>query len=444
LTQSAIMEIDKHGHVVNYNITQTVIKTSFRMTYSDVNDILAGDEEKRQEYQKIVPSIELMAKLHETLENMRVKRGALNFDTNEAKILVDKQGKPVDIVLRQRGVAERMIESFMLMANETVAEHFSKLDLPFIYRIHEEPKAEKVQKFIDYASSFGLRIYGTASEISQEVLQDIMSTVEGEPYADVLSMMLLRSMQQARYSEHNHGHYGLAADYYTHFTSPIRRYPDLLVHRMIRDYSRSKEIAEHFEQVIPEIATQSSNRERRAIEAEREVEAMKKAEYMEEYVGEEYDAVVSSIVKFGLFVELPNTVEGLIHITNLPEFYHFNERDLTLRGEKSGTTFRVGQQIRIRVERADKMTGEIDFSYIPSEFDVIEKGLKQSSRSDRGRGSNRRSDKKEDKRKSGRSNDKRKHSQKDKKKKGKKPFYKEVAKKGAKHGKGRGKGRRTK
>ena len=444
LTQSAIMEIDKHGRVVHYTITQTVIKTSFRMTYSAVNDILAGDEEKRQEYQKIVPSIELMAKLHERLESMREKRGALNFDTSEAKILVDKKGKPVDIVLRQRGVAERMIESFMLIANETVAEHFSKLDLPFIYRIHEEPKAEKVQKFIDYASSFGLRIYGTASEISQEALQDIMRAVEGEPYADVLSMMLLRSMQQARYSEHNHGHYGLAADYYTHFTSPIRRYPDLLVHRMIRDYGRSKEIAEHFEQVIPEIATQSSNRERRAIEAEREVEAMKKAEYMEEYVGEEYDAVVSSIVKFGLFVELPNTVEGLIHITNLPEFYHFNERDLTLRGEKSGTTFRVGQQIRIRVERADKMTGEIDFSYIPSEFDVIEKGLKQAGRKERGRGSSRRSDKKEDKRKSGHSNDKHKHSQKDKKKKGKKPFYKEVAKKGAKHGKGRGKGRRTK
>lgn len=313
-----------------------------------------------------------MAKLHETLENMRVKRGALNFDTNEAKILVDKQGKPVDIVLRQRGIAERMIESFMLMANETVAEHFSKLDLPFIYRIHEEPKAEKVQKFIDYASSFGLRIYGTASEISQEALQDIMRAVEGESYADVLSMMLLRSMQQARYSEHNHGHYGLAADYYTHFTSPIRRYPDLLVHRMIRDYGRSKEIAEHFEQVIPEIATQSSNRERRAIEAEREVEAMKRLSIWK-------NTWVKSMMQLyqvlspGLFVELPNTVEGLIHITNLPEFYHFNERDLTLRGEKSGITFRVGQQIRIRVERADKMTGEIDFSFVPSEFDVIEK-----------------------------------------------------------------------
>ena len=444
LTQSAIMEIDAKGRVLKHTITQTVIKTTFRMTYSDVNDIIAGDEEKAAQFKAIVPSIDSMVRLHEILESMRFKRGALNFDTNEAKIMVNKEGRPVDIVLRQRGIAERMIESFMLVANETVAEHFAKLNLPFIYRIHEEPKAEKVQKFIDYASSFGIRIYGTASSMSQQTLQDIMESVKDQPYEDVLSMMLLRSMQQARYSEHNHGHYGLAAEFYTHFTSPIRRYPDLVVHRMVRDYGKSKEIAEHFEQVIPEIATQSSNRERRAIEAEREVEAMKKAEYMEEYVGEEYDAVVSSIVKFGLFVELPNTVEGLIHITNLPEFYHFNERDLTLRGEKSGITFRVGQQIRIRVERADKMTGEIDFSYIPSEFDVIEKGLKQSNRSDRGRGSSRRSDKKEDKRKSGRSNDKHKHSQKDKKKKGKKPFYKEVAKKGAKHGKGRGKGRRTK
>ena len=444
LTQSAIMEIDAKGRVVKHTITQTVIKTTFRMTYSDVNDIIAGNQEKAGQFKTIVPSIDSMVRLHEILENMRFKRGALNFDTSEAKIMVNKEGRPVDIVLRQRGIAERMIESFMLVANETVAEHFAKLNLPFIYRIHEEPKAEKVQKFIDYASSFGIRIYGTANSMSQQALQDIMEAVKDQPYEDVLSMMLLRSMQQARYSEHNHGHYGLAAEFYTHFTSPIRRYPDLLVHRMVRDYGKSKEIAEHFEQVIPEIATQSSNRERRAIEAEREVEAMKKAEYMEEYVGEEYDAVVSSIVKFGLFVELPNTVEGLIHITNLPEFYHFNERDLTLRGEKSGTTFRVGQQIRIRVERADKMTGEIDFSYIPSEFDVIEKGLKQSNRNDRGRGSSRRSDKKEDKSKSGRSNDKRKHSQKDKKKKGKKPFYKEVAKKGAKHGKGRGKGRRTK
>ena len=251
------------------------------------------------------------------------------------------------------------------------------------------------RKFIDYASSFGIQIYGTASEMSQEALQEIMRKVEGEPYADVLSMMLLRSMQQARYSEHNHGHYGLAAEYYTHFTSPIRRYPDLMVHRMVREYGKSQEVAEHFEQVLPDIASQSSSRERRAIDAEREVEAMKKAEYMEDYVGEEYDAVVSSVVKFGLFVELPNTVEGLIHITNLPEFYHFNERDLTLRGEKSGVTFRVGQQIRIKVERADKMTGEIDFSYIPSEWDVVVKVLKSKGRDrDGNRRDRRRKDKK--------------------------------------------------
>ena len=446
LTQSAIMEIDPHGKVVKHTITQTVINTTFRMTYSDVNDILAGDEEKAQTFKKIVPSIHQMATLHGILESMRIRRGALNFDTNEAKILVNKEGKPVDIVLRQRGIAERMIESFMLIANETVAEHFTRLELPFIYRIHEDPKAEKVQKFIDYASSFGIQIYGTASEMSQEALQEIMRKVEGEPYADVLSMMLLRSMQQARYSEHNHGHYGLAAEYYTHFTSPIRRYPDLMVHRMVREYGKSQEVAEHFEQVLPDIASQSSSRERRAIDAEREVEAMKKAEYMEDYVGEEYDAVVSSVVKFGLFVELPNTVEGLIHITNLPEFYHFNERDLTLRGEKSGVTFRVGQQIRIKVERADKMTGEIDFSYIPSEWDVVEKGLKSKGRDrDGNRRDRRRKDKKISKGSTARKDDKRKDSSsKSKKKKGKKPFYKEVAKKGAKHGKGRRKGSRAK
>ena len=345
------------------------------------------------------------------------------------------------IVLRQRGIAERMIESFMLVANETVAEHFAKLNLPFIYRIHEEPKAEKVQKFIDYASSFGIRIYGTASSMSQQALQDIMEAVKDQPYEDVLSMMLLRSMQQARYSEHNHGHYGLAAEFYTHFTSPIRRYPDLLVHRMVRDYGKSKEIAEHFEQVIPEIASQSSSRERRAIEAEREVEAMKKAEYMEEFVGEEFDGVVSSVVKFGLFVELPNTVEGLIHVTNLPEFYSYNERTMTLQGEKSGVIFKVGQQIRIKLVRADKATGEIDFEYLPSEFDLVEKTSKT------GRGRSGRKRRREDDKRSHSAKEKGHRDKKDKKsKKGKsqKAFYKELVKKGAKHGKGRRKGRRSK
>ena len=438
LTQSAIMEINQKGQVIKHTITQTIIKTTFRMTYSDVNDMIVGDEEKRAAFKVILPSVEAMVELHTILERMRYKRGALNFDTKEAKILVNKTGRPVDIILRQRGLAERMIESFMLVANETVAEHFATLNLPFIYRIHEEPKAEKVQKFIDYASTFGVRVYGTANSMSQSALQDIMKAVHGQPYEEVLSMMLLRSMQQARYSEHNHGHYGLAAEFYTHFTSPIRRYPDLLVHRMVRDYGRSKKIAEHFEQVIPDIASQSSSRERRAIEAEREVEAMKKAEFMEEFVGEEFDGIVSSVVKFGLFVELPNTVEGLIHVTKLPEFFHYNERNLTLQGEKSGVVFRVGQQIHIKLVRADKATGEIDFEYLPSEYDVIEK-RKQSNR-DRRQQSHQDNRGRRDKSPKG----KVPRDKKLKKNKGKKPFYKEVVRKGSKNGKGRRKGRSAK
>ncbi|MCP1638940.1 ribonuclease R [Streptococcus gallinaceus] len=444
LTQSAIMEIDRKGRVVKHWIGQTVIKTAFRMTYSDVNEIIAGNAEKAAQFKKIVPSIELMVKLHKTLENMRLGRGALNFDTSEAKIIVNKDGLPVDIVLRQRGLAERMIESFMLAANETVAEHFAQLELPFIYRIHEEPKSEKLQKFIDYASTFGLPIYGTASSISQEALQDLMARVEGESYADVLSMMLLRSMQQARYSEHNAGHYGLGAEFYTHFTSPIRRYPDLLVHRMVREYGQlTEEKVAHFEAEISEIAKLTSSRERRAIDAEREVEAMKKAEYMQEFVGQEFDGVVSSVVKFGVFVELPNTVEGLIHVTNLPEYYSYNERTMTLQGEKSGVVFRVGQAIKIKLTKADKMTGEIDFEYLPSEVDVVEKVAK-SSRKKANRGGRDRDDKSVKNRgKSHRKSDQESHSPKKDKKK-KKPFYKEVAKKGGKNGQGSRKRRRTK
>ncbi|MBF0787894.1 MULTISPECIES: ribonuclease R [unclassified Streptococcus] len=431
LTQSAIMEIDHKGRVVKHWIGQTVINTTYRMTYADVNLMIAGDKAKLKEFSRIVPSVEKMVRLHETLETMRFRRGALNFDTNEAKIIVNKDGMPVDIQLRQRGIAERMIESFMLIANETVAEHFSKLDLPFIYRVHEEPKVDKLQKFIDYASSFGVGIAGTASSISSESLQALMNRVADEPYADVLNMMLLRSMQQARYSEHNHGHYGLGADYYTHFTSPIRRYPDLLVHRMVREYSTvTPEVVAHFEASIPAIAKQTSNLERRAIDAEREVEAMKKAEYMQEFVGQEFDGVVSSIVKFGLFVELPNTVEGLIHIQNLPEFYQYNERTLTLKGEKSGRVFRVGQAIRVKLMRADKLTGEIDFAHLPSDMDVLEPPLKairkskshanrdRSDRTGRGKG---KGHKQEERAYRSSKN----IPSKDKKKK---PFYKEVAK----------------
>ncbi|HEN2676416.1 TPA: ribonuclease R [Streptococcus agalactiae] len=453
LTQSCIMEIDQNGRVVNHQITQSVINTTYRMTYTAVNDIIAGDEEICSEYESIVSSVQHMVTLHHTLEAMRTRRGALNFDTSEAKIMVNDKGMPVDIVIRNRGIAERMIESFMLAANETVAEHYARLKLPFIYRIHEEPKAEKLQKFIDYASVFGVQIQGTATKITQSALQDFMKKVQGQPGSEVLSMMLLRSMQQARYSEHNHGHYGLAAEYYTHFTSPIRRYPDLLVHRMIRDYDdKAMDKADHFANLIPEIATQTSSLERRAIDAERIVEAMKKAEYMEEYVGEEFEGVVASVVKFGMFVELPNTIEGLIHVTTLPEYYHFNERTLMLQGEKSGKVFRVGQQIKVKLIRSDKETGDIDFDYLPSDFDIVEKVSKSSREGRPNRSSkrehqhrisdrdnkNKNTSKKKASRKPKRNSDSKSHHHKDDrttgstKKKTKKPFYKGVAKKGQK------------
>lgn len=425
LTQSAIMEIDHQGHVVDYQLCQSVINTTFRMTYSAVNQMIAGDKEALQQFASIADDVSTMVELHQILEAMRVKRGALNFDTQEAKILVNDKGMPVDVVLRQRGVAERMIESFMLAANECVAEHFSRAGLPFIYRVHEEPKAEKLQTFIDYASAFGIQIQGTANKISQEALQAFMAKVEGSPGAEVLNMMLLRSMQQARYSEHNHGHYGLAADYYTHFTSPIRRYPDLLVHRMIREYNQiTQEKVDHFAQVIPELAASSSQLEHRAVDAERVVEAMKKAEYMADYIGDVFDGVIASVVKFGMFVELPNTIEGLVHITNLPEYYHYNERTLSLKGERSGKVFRAGQPIRVRLVRADKETGDIDFDYLASDYDVIEKTTKsvKSRRQSRQRAASRASKSKESKA----SKPKSKQTA---RKKAKKPFYQKAAKK---------------
>lgn len=473
LTQSAIMEITPKGKVVNHKICQSVINTTFRMTYSDVNEMLAGNPEKIEQFKPIMDSVSAMAELHKVLEDMRERRGALNFDTSEARILVNEKGMPVDIVVRERGTAERMIESFMLAANECVAEHFAKAKLPFIYRIHEEPKAEKLQRFMDYASIFGVQIKGTANKMDQLDLQEFMAKVQGKPGAEVMNMMLLRSMQQARYSEHNHGHYGLAAQYYTHFTSPIRRYPDLLVHRMIREYTNnmSQETREHFEEVIPELATSSSTLERRAIDAERVVEAMKKAEYMEEFVGQEFDGIVGSVVKFGMFVELPNTIEGLVHITTLPEFYNYNERTMTLQGEKTGKTFRVGQPIRVKLTRADKETGDIDFQYLPSEYDVTEKvdhkarqEREEKAKAFRNRGprrdrqngdferrgkrgdnrnhqdANGRKGSYDEKRKSSKKPDKRKNQNRPhndnkgresgrRKKKGNKPFYKDVAKK---------------
>ena len=379
-TQSCVMEINPDGHVVNYKISQSVIKTTERMTYSDVNEMLAGNQEFLEKFAAIAESVEQMAKLHAILLGMRARRGSIDFETQEAKIIVDKLGKPIEIQVRKRGTAEMMIESFMLIANETVARSFATRELPFIYRVHEHPKADKLTRFIDFASVFGIPLKGTPEKMQSKDLQDFMLQIKGRPGEIVLSTMLLRSMQQARYDEDNLGHFGLAAEYYTHFTSPIRRYPDLLVHRLIRAESHpTTEVIEHFEEIIPEVAKLTSSRERRAIDAERAVEAMKKAEYMESYVGTEYDVTISSVTRFGFFVSLPNTIEGLVHMSTLgDDFYNFNERDLTLKGERTGKVFRMGQPVKVKLVKADKITGDIDFEHVDSDLDVVEAVEKRS------------------------------------------------------------------
>ena len=388
-TQSCVMEINPDGHVVNYKISQSVIKTTERMTYSDVNEMLAGNQEFLEKFAVIAESVEQMAKLHAILLGMRARRGSIDFETQEAKIIVDKLGKPIEIQVRKRGTAEMMIESFMLIANETVARSFATRELPFIYRVHEHPKADKLTRFIDFASVFGIPLKGTPEKMQSKDLQDFMLQIKGQPGEIVLSTMLLRSMQQARYDEDNLGHFGLAAEYYTHFTSPIRRYPDLLVHRLIRAESHpTTEVIEHFEEIIPEVAKLTSSRERRAIDAERAVEAMKKAEYMESYVGTEYDVTISSVTRFGFFVSLPNTIEGLVHMSTLgDDFYNFNERDLTLKGERTGKVFRMGQPVKVKLVKADKITGDIDFEHVDSDVDVVEAGEKRSRESRGGRDS---------------------------------------------------------
>lgn len=258
----------------------------------------------------------------------------------------------------------------MLAANETVAEHFNRQKLPFIYRIHEQPKEEKMQRFFDFAAALGILVKGTKNTITPKDLQKVIQEVEEKPEAAVINTMLLRSMQQARYSEDNYGHYGLAAEYYTHFTSPIRRYPDLIVHRLIRTYSQDQSDAtkEKWAEALPEIADHSSKMERRSVEAEREVDSMKKAEYMADKIGEEFDGIISSVTKFGIFIELPNTVEGMIHVNELKQdYFHFVENQLALVGERTRQTFKIGQKVRIKVVKSDPETREIDFELLEAE-----------------------------------------------------------------------------
>ncbi len=366
LTMSCFMEIDKTGEVIDYKIDQSVIHSTERMTYNNVNKILAGDKEMTKQYQHVQDLFFLMQELASILQNKREQRGAIDFDVKEAKVLVNKKGKPTDVVLRERGISDRIIESFMLQANETVAKHFCLFDKPFIYRVHEHPKLSKLQQFTGIAKTMGYEIEGSLEDIEPMQLRKLIESSRDKEEHDVITTLLLRCMQKAAYDENCLGHYGLADEYYTHFTSPIRRYPDLLVHRLIRTYlvqnKLDNETLNHFNEVVPILAKKSSERERLAITIEREVEDMKKAEFMEQYINKEFDGIISSVTSFGFFVELENTIEGLVHVLDLSDdFYFYDEKKLQFIGQRTGKHFGLSDKVRVRVSGASKKERNIDF-----------------------------------------------------------------------------------
>jgi ribonuclease R len=371
LAMSAEMEINAQGQVVNHSIHTSVIKSHAKLTYEGVNKVLDGDVFVEEAYATFVPMLKTMSELHHILVDMRQRRGAIEFDAPEAKIIVDENGKAVDIELRERATAERMIESFMLIANETVAEHFDKLNVPFLYRIHETPDAERVSSFVEFSKAIGHPVYGDPNNMKPKSFQDLIHSVEGKPEAQMISTMMLRAMKQAKYSNEPLGHFGIGAEYYTHFTSPIRRYPDLTVHRLIKWYEANglgEGAQAKFREYLPQIGVDTSTRERRAIDAERDVDALKKAEYMEDKVGLEFDGVVNSALKFGLFISLENTVEGLVHISNLTDdYYEYDESHAALIGRSSHRIFQIGQPVRVKVLRVNKEERTVDFILINPE-----------------------------------------------------------------------------
>lgn len=370
LTLSCEMEISPEGEVVSHEIFQSVIKTTERMTYADVNSILHDkDEELRAKYEGLVPMFERMEELAAILRKKRMTRGAIDFDFKESKVIVDEDGKPQDVILRERSVAEKLIEEFMLVANETVAEHFHWMQVPFIYRIHEDPKEEKLRRFFEFITNFGYIVKGTANSVHPRALQEIIESVQGTPEEMVISTVMLRSMQQAKYYPESLGHFGLSTEFYTHFTSPIRRYPDLIVHRLIRTYLIEGDISsatqEKWNSRLTEIAEHSSSMERRSVEAERETDELKKSEYMLDKIGEEYDGIISSVTNFGMFVELTNTIEGLVHVSYMTDdYYRYDERHFAMIGERTGKVFRIGDEITVRVVNVNKEERAIDFEIV--------------------------------------------------------------------------------
>ena len=367
LALSCIMTVSPEGDVTDHEIAETVVRVDRRMSYNGVAKILDGDEKAVRENEEFVPMIRMMKELSEILREKRGRRGSINFDFPETKIELDENGHPVEIRPYERNAATKIIEDFMLLANETVAEEYFWRELPFLYRTHEAPDEEKMRQLGAFINNFGYHIH-VRNEVRPKEIQKLLGKVEGTPEEPLISRLALRSMKQARYTTENTGHFGLAAKYYTHFTSPIRRYPDLQIHRIIKENLRGRlneERISHYEQILPEVAAQCSTRERTAEETEREVVKLKKAEYMQKRIGEEYEGVISGVTKWGVYVELPNTIEGLVHVADMrDDHYEFAEERYELVGEHTGKTYKLGQKVRVRVTEADRIQRTVNFEII--------------------------------------------------------------------------------
>lgn len=366
LALSCIMKIDEKGRVVDHEIAETVIRVDQRMSYTSVKKILEDhDPEETKKYQELVPMFEEMSRLSKILREHRRIRGSIDFDFPETKMILDEKGRPLELQPYERNVATRMIEDFMLLANETVAEDYYWQELPFVYRTHEAPDEEKIRTLATFINNFGYSMHVGANEVRSKEIQKLLAKVEGSPQEAMISRLALRSMKQAKYTPENSGHFGLAAAYYTHFTSPIRRYPDLQIHRIIKDNLRGRMREErivHYDKILPEVTKHASEMERRAEEAERETVKLKKVEYMQQHLGEIFEGVISSITKWGMYVELPNTVEGLVHVANMrDDHYEYDENRYELVGAHTNKVYKLGQRIRIRVTGADRLLRTIDF-----------------------------------------------------------------------------------
>ena len=366
LALSCMMDINEKGEIVKHKICESVINVTRRMSYTSVHKIIEEkDEAERKEYEELIPMFELMYELADILHARREKRGSIDFDFPEAKIILDEKGKPIDVKEYERTQANRIIEEFMLAANQTVAEEYFWNELPFVYRTHETPDMEKIQNLALFIENFGYTLKIKEDEIHPKEVQKLMRSIAGKPEEGLIGRLALRSMKQARYTTECEGHFGLALKYYCHFTSPIRRYPDLQIHRIIKENihggMKDKRI-DHYQKILPEVAEQTSALERRADDAEREVEKMKKAEYMEQFVGKDFEGTISGLTTWGMYVELPNTIEGMIRVADIPGDYYYYDEDLhRMVGEQTGKVYKMGEPLRIIVAGVDKLTRTIDF-----------------------------------------------------------------------------------